>query len=384
LAVKEAAPFFLSNSLKFFTRKLTKKRLETQLEHILLARGFLQQEWAAKHHPIPQAQLEQLQQLTPEMVHLQYKRDPNHPRASFLHLQLSKEEAVQATTSLVASLKDSNTWIIYTDGSYDLEEGGACAAVCLEPKLAISEALGISPYYSNHEYEAMGLLLALQLLKKAGEREKRRNTFILTNNMGVIQRLDNCDLAKPGQYIFREIEATWKAIQTEVNLTFVWCPGHQGIQGNEEADQLAKATTARNDTPSRTMKANLTKVTSALTAQHQPEGRKALQKRLSGLTILYSALINQLSSGHSPLHQHLFKAKRRLDPTCPFCPGRETTRHLFDFCAQYKGARRRLLFQSKKEKIRCDWNQPHHLLKNPKAHPLIAEFLKATGRFDYL
>ncbi|PLW26243.1 hypothetical protein PCASD_22664 [Puccinia coronata f. sp. avenae] len=158
----------------------------------------------------------------------------------------------------------------------------------------------------------------------------------------------------------------------------------QGIQGNEAADQTAKEATDRNANPDRKMKANLTKLHAALNAQLQQTSKKTLKARISDLPIADGSLINQLASEHSPLHHNLFKSKRRLDPSCPFCSGKETTRHLFDFCPQYRTARRTLLTQAKKKKIRCDWNQPHQLLKTPKAHAIVAAFLKSTGRFDYL
>ncbi|PLW24628.1 hypothetical protein PCASD_06198 [Puccinia coronata f. sp. avenae] len=320
----------------------------------------------------------------PEMINIQYKGLAGHPKARCLHLQLSKEEAVGATISLVASLKDSNSLMVYTDGSYDLEKGGASAAVSLSPNLTFSEALGINPYFSNHECEAIGVLLALHLIQIATQQGRIPTAHVFTDNTGVLRRLDNCTAAKTGQYIFREIAAKWRELQTDVDLTFVWCPGHQGIQGNEAADQTAKEATDRNANPDRKMKANLTKLNAALNAQLQQTSKKTLKARISDLPIAYGSLINQLASEHSPLHHNLFKSKQRLDPSCPFCAGKETTRHLFDFCPQYRNARRTLLTQAKKKKIRCDWNQPHQLLKTPKAHAIVAAFLKSTGRFDYL
>jgi ribonuclease HI len=318
------------------------------------------------------------------MINIQYEGLAGHPKARCLHLQLSKEEVVNATISLVESLKDSNSLMVYTDGSYDLEKGGASAAVSLSPNLTFLEALGINPYFSNHECEAIGVLLALHLIQNATQQGRIPNAHVFTNNTGVLRRLDNCTAAKTGQYIFREIAAKWRELQTDVDITFVWCPGHQGIQGNEAADQTAKEATDRNANPDRKMKANLTKLTAALNAQLQQTSKKTLKARISDLPIAYGSLINQLASEHSPLYHNLFKSKRRLDPSCPFCSGKETTRHLCDFCPQYQTARRTLLTQAKKKKILCDWNQPHQLLKTPKAHAIVAAFLKSTGRFDYL
>jgi hypothetical protein len=153
--------------------------------------------------------------------------------------------------------------------------------------------------------------------------------------MGVIERLANCDAAKPGQYIFREIADLWRAINTDLDLSFVWCPGHQGIQGNKTADRMAREAAKRNPTPDRTMMANITKLSGTIVAKLHHTSKKTRKQRMSDLPISYAALINQLASGHSPLHHNLFKSKRHLDPICPFCPGKETTRHLFDFCPQY-------------------------------------------------
>ncbi|PLW22952.1 hypothetical protein PCASD_03569 [Puccinia coronata f. sp. avenae] len=116
----------------------------------------------------------------------------------------------------------------------------------------------------------------------------------------------------------------------------------------------------------------------------QTSSKKTRQQKISPLPIVYGALINQLASGHSPLHHHLFKSKRRLDPTCPFCPGRDTTLHFFDFCPKHRVARQFLRLQAKRDKIKFQWNKPHLLLQAPKAGKAVAEFLKATNRFTYL
>jgi ribonuclease HI len=173
--------------------------------------------------------------------------------------------------------------------------GGAGAAVCLELDLAISAALGSNPHYSNHvECEAVGVHLALILIQRVLEREHQARALILSDKKGVIQRLRNCNAAKPGQYLFQEIAEMWKSLQCNIELTFVWCPGHQGIQGNEVADCLAKAATERNPNPERSLLANLTKITLTLTTQLHQTGKKTLKSCISDLPIAQNALINQL------------------------------------------------------------------------------------------
>lgn len=108
------------------------------------------------------------------------------------------------------------------------------------------------------------------------------------------------------------------------------------------SDVPLREITGRNDHPDRKLKANINKISSTLRQQINPEKKNSLQARISDLPIDVTALINQLASHHSPLHHHLFKAKRRLDPLCPHCSGRKTSSHLMNFCHKYKAARRQL------------------------------------------
>ncbi|WAQ91489.1 hypothetical protein PtA15_14A373 [Puccinia triticina] len=127
-----------------------------------------------------------------------------------------------------------------------------------------------------------------------------------------------------------------------------------GIRGNEAADLLAKEATNRNKSPDRQLHHNACKLTRYLKSQITTPSRKELKKRISDLPILQSALINQLRSGHAPLNAYLFKVKRRLDPICPFCEGRETTNHFLDLCPAYRKPRRELIRKARSKKLKED------------------------------
>ncbi|KNZ64419.1 uncharacterized protein VP01_1030g3 [Puccinia sorghi] len=180
----------------------------------------------------------------------------------------------------------------------------------------------------------------------------------LTNNKGVLQHLMDCHQVKPGQYLFLKISWVQNSLPTSLDINFVWFPGNKGIRGNNAEDMLAKEATKRNMTPDRMLPAGVTKLVSMLLANFQLVSKKDCLAHISALPRAPFSLINQLLSGHSPLHQHLFKAERCLDPRCPFCQARETTIHLFNFCPKYKYKQKlwELIKQARKAKIRVEPN----------------------------
>jgi ribonuclease HI len=57
-----------------------------------------------------------------------------------------------------------------------------------------------------------------------------------------------------------QIESAVLELPTSLKVTFVWCPGHRDILGNELADQLAKDALDSPSTPSLEIKSNYKKV----------------------------------------------------------------------------------------------------------------------------
>ncbi|KNZ58379.1 uncharacterized protein VP01_193g1, partial [Puccinia sorghi] len=178
------------------------------------------------------------------------------------HLGMSKEDAVMATKELVTHIAATEgSMAVFTNGSFDLGKGGAGAAVCPQLDLTLSSALVINPFISNHE--------SPQLCVK--------EAYIFTENKGALQRMPSCNKETSGQYIFAEIRGVLNTLPADLTLHLAWCPGHQGIVGNEAADILAGEATRRNHHPDRRLKAKINKI-STLIRQPRQQLRKNAQK----------------------------------------------------------------------------------------------------------
>jgi ribonuclease HI len=70
-----------------------------------------------------------------------------------------------------------------------------------------------------------------------------RNVYVFTDNQSVIQAVD-APKRQSGQYIIEEILDTIDEIHELAatrTIHIEWVPGHKNIEGNEQADQAAKA-----------------------------------------------------------------------------------------------------------------------------------------------
>ncbi|KAI7948226.1 hypothetical protein MJO29_009891, partial [Puccinia striiformis f. sp. tritici] len=361
-------PFFeeiIVTSFNFFCRKLINRSLNPSVQDLLFNRGISTNSWLAPHSPLSLPFLLQINLNRVESTFTQYgiTSELHRLHRSYLNMSSPKVQAKSEVESIVSSLKSSeSTLLIFTDGSFDEIKGGASAALCLERDLFLSSALGVSPNISNHECEAIGLLLAFKAINLSLATAPVSDVFIFTDNKGVLERTKNPESAHPSQYIFKEIMSLWLSLPTDIHIHFVWCPGHVGIRGNELADRLANQAVSRNLSPDRILPGNKSKIVKNLQLQIRSITKKGLANRLSSLPIFQSSILSQLNSGYSPLNYYLFKAKRRLDPICHFCSAKETTAHFFDLCPALKAIRRSLFSNLRRRKIKFSPNRPHLLL----------------------
>jgi ribonuclease HI len=316
--------------------------------------------------------------LNPELIKLSFNfRPPTIRINNYLNLSKTKEEAIHSVKSLLSDLSyRKDTLLVFSDGSFYPEKGGAGAAFCPQLNIYNALSLGNDSVISNHEAEAAGLLAAIRLVGKVCCNHELQKIVLFVDNKGVILRTMNPLIPQPGQFLFGLIDEAFSALPPGLEITICWCPGHKDIQGNEMADQLAKEAVMNPVSPIFQLKGNWRKitkmVTSDLTVKPAPP---------STLPFAMAARINQLASGHCSLNSFLFRINRRFDPLCPFCQGRDTVVHLFNFCPRLKSIRLTLRKSLRASKIKFKSDRLDKVLSQRRADTFVATFLQLSGRF---
>ena len=142
--------------------------------------------------------------------------------------------------------------IIFSDGSVsDGSVGcGACAAVLTIPVPGLEWTEPVGSSVDIVDCEVQGILLALELgehyLRSESQQDSRQTVdqlFICCDCMAAIDVVTH--RSDPGRWgdVFRRIRIVEDLLhQMNISIKLVWVPGHVGIEGNEQADRLAKET----------------------------------------------------------------------------------------------------------------------------------------------
>jgi ribonuclease HI len=158
----------------------------------------------------------------------------------------SKEEAAKAHQERLCQIPTQDL-IIYTDGS---DHDGHIGAAIYSPTAKITKGKYIGTDDTHNVYAAE--LTAIQMAAKLFEEKinEHTNVHIFTDNQSAIQTIDS-PKRQSGQYIVKKIldiiDRVHKTKPT-CNIHIEWVPGHENIEGNEQADQAAKTAATPNST----------------------------------------------------------------------------------------------------------------------------------------
>jgi ribonuclease HI len=374
----------LRTSFSFFFRKITTIKANNIIRRFILSSrsdstGRLAD---SARTSLSYSMVDAAVQLKPETLHIAF--DLNQlPSRNILYINLdqTKEEAIISVKYLLSTLSpQQDNLLIFSDGSFFPDKGGAGAAFCTQSNLFHTLSMGNNLTVSNHEAEAVGLIAASSLAEKLCHGRVIRKIVFFVDNKGVIIRTKNPGSPKPGQSLFKAIDKNLAALPPWAEIVMVWCPGHKDIPGNEMADKLAKEAVDNPASPSFTVQGNHRKITQLATAELRTCGAASP----SLLPIAATSVINQLASGHCSLNYFLFRINRHFDPICPFCSGRDTPVHLLNFCPRFKTIRSDLRRSLRNLKIRFHPDRLDRVLHLRKADLPVARFLQLTGRFPAL
>jgi ribonuclease HI len=246
-------------------------------------------------------------------------------------------------------------------------------------------------------------LTAIQMAVKLFEEKinEYTNVYIFTDNQSAIQTIDLPN-HQSEQYIIKKILDIIDRVQEikpTCNIHIEWVPGHEGIEGNEQADQAAKMAATPNSTvPTNRMRSAQKRSTQAMTkAKWETEWRtgKETAKHLRKFSQqpdtatepkLYGALqqrkhvvwIMQLCPGHCHLNEYLRRFKIIETSDCECSWGKETVDYFLLNCELYDEERDRL-----RRRVGAQGMRISTLLGDTGTVQETVEYIERTGRFEF-
>ena len=253
---------------------------------------------------------------------------------------------------------DVTTINCYTDGSKIEEDVGAAVYITHNKETKHEESTHLGKNSTVFQAETYAVGQAATLLLQAGT--NNQNIVINCDSQSAIEAINSTKIKS------KTTLKTNNALNTlgENNQVLLrWVPAHQGYEGNEKADALAKKGSKNIDSNSislpipkvighsalrkRTMK-KMGRSWNQLPSSHMKiMWRDKFMKEIPKLNRGNLRRATQFLTGHAALNYHLNKFKPdKISPTCPHCLAEdETVGHFIGRCPKWS-AQRSALFDS--------------------------------------
>ena len=161
----------------------------------------------------------------------------------------------------------------------------------------------------------------------AGRATDCNQVVFMTDALSVLQALEGDKLPQLMENLQR--------LQRLKRVALQWIPAHCGINGNEEADQLAKEGATQ---PQEVKAANLKEKTTLIKAAFRSTTSK---DAYSHLTRQQQVTILRLRTGHCRLNAHMYRLKLATTPLCPCGTAPQTPEHVLQTCPNFSSLRQK-------------------------------------------
>ncbi|XP_063361824.1 uncharacterized protein LOC134650821 [Cydia amplana] len=246
------------------------------------------------------------------------------------------------------------TTICFTDGSRRSSTKLAGAGIVI-PKLGEKISVPLGRYTSVFQAEVCAIARCASIIKKSVKQEGA--VVIYTDSQAALKALKKISVTSS---LVRECREELNLIGKQRSVTVAWVPGHQGVMGNEKADELARIgaeTEYIGPEPALPMSADVTKgvieKVKEMEAQREWEeetGCRQSKMMIKGLDHRRTRyllklgksslrLLTGIITGHNTLNRHLKIMEISRDASCPHCGKEETSLHLLAECTMYAAPR---------------------------------------------
>ena len=275
---------------------------------------------------------------------------------------------------------------IFTDGSKDPEAGRTGTAIFI-PKFNIGIKNRTSNHLSVYAVEMMGIILALQWVEDSSQYK----VTIATDSISTLTSVQSGNSCR--QDLLLEISnQIYRLHNKGVDVSFLWVPAHVGVEGNEEADILAKQALKSNtiniEIPLRReeIKSIISKHMykiwedswdSMNTGGHLYSIQLQVKNsEIQGRNRREEIIFARLRIGHTGLKHTLSKIGKHPTGLCSQCTRPETVQHVLLECSKHRDERQEVIQMLTKEKLKLTLR---YLVHQKKGSSVLMKYLNDTG-----